>query len=403
VIYLGKVLSEKEIDYLFKLNPDDIDKHLMVELFANTEKSKAKYDPTDSFTLPAKKFYNKTSEVTTIGRFIVNKVLFSEKILENIGYQNHAFDSDFLDDVIFKNLSILLDKNIITTEEYMEFIDKANWLGFSCNTFLVASLTPEIYTLPPKTAKLKEKLIKENEEAFKNNDANAIGKVEKQLIDSAREELKDDPAIEIYDSGCRGNFKNNFKTQVIMRGATLDFSKETKVLSSTKSLVEGIDKEEIPIYANIMTAGSFARGHNTAIGGYLMKQYNSAFQNLQLGDPDSDCGTTKTIKVKITDFNKGKFRYRYIVEDKKLVLLDDDSIKKYIGKTVNMRSPMYCKSNKFCSKCFGELFFIDKIRNIGLIAQKQGSTIQALSMKQFHDATIKTNEFNPEDYISIVD
>jgi len=61
------------------------------------------------------------------------------------------------------------------------------------------------------------------------------------------------------------------------------------------------------------------------------------------------------------------YLYRYIVENDKLVCLTPDIISNYIGKTVRMRSPMYCIDKKcICNKCAGDNFYkLDK-KNIGL-------------------------------------
>jgi hypothetical protein len=74
-----------------------------------------------------------------------------------------------------------------------------------------------------------------------------------------------------------------------------------------------------------------------------------------LDEHGSDCGTKKTIDVKLTNRNRNDFEYRYIVEGDKLVELTPQVMDKYIGKTIHMRSPMYCLGDKTCNICAGEM------------------------------------------------
>jgi len=69
-------------------------------------------------------------------------------------------------------------------------------------------------------------------------------------------------------------------------------------------------------------------------------------------------------------------------DDGKLVLLDADNVNQYVGKKVKLRSPLYCTSDKICSKCAGELYYRLNMNNVGLVADRIASTIMQKSMKQ---------------------
>ena len=99
-------------------------------------------------------------------------------------------------------------------------------------------------------------------------------------------------------------------------------------------------------------------------------------------------------KLYITPELKNDFNYRYIIEGNKLVLIDDSNLDKYVGKTVKMRSPMYCVGKKLCRVCAGTIHEKLEIENIGLTSTKVASTLLNLSMKKFHDTSTKTNEIN---------
>ena len=143
---------------------------------------------------------------------------------------------------------------------------------------------------------------------------------------------------------------------------------------------------------------------NTEVGGYLVKQSRSGYQHLMLDEKDSDCGTKKFLEILLTDKNKGLFLLRWIQDsDGKLVLLDADNVKSYIGKKIRIRSPLYCTNDRICSKCAGELYYKLEMPNIGLIGDRIASTIMQKSMKQFHDSTIKTTVIDYESHLERID
>lgn len=126
---------------------------------------------------------------------------------------------------------------------------------------------------------------------------------------------------------------------------------------------------------------------------------SAALQNIVLDDEGTDCGTTKTLAVTITKANKGLYNYRYIVEKGKLKLLTPDNMESYIGKTVNMRSPLYCTGDKVCSKCAGEQYYMIGMKNVGLVTNRIGTSLLNASLKAFHDMSLKIVDIDPFDYI----
>ena len=90
--------------------------------------------------------------------------------------------------------------------------------------------------------------------------------------------------------------------------------------------------------------------NNNILKGFLIPTIDKA---------GSDCGTTKTIKVFITDANKSNFYYSYILDGDNLVCLSPDIIPNYINREVNLRSAILCKGKFICNKCIGELPYLD--------------------------------------------
>ena len=67
--------------------------------------------------------------------------------------------------------------------------------------------------------KKKEQLEKKYKEAIDNNDLAGINAMEKELLDFCKEYLKDDPSADMYNSGARSSWGNNFKNMYVMKGA----------------------------------------------------------------------------------------------------------------------------------------------------------------------------------------
>lgn len=86
-----------------------------------------------------------------------------------------------------------------------------------------------------------------------------------------------------------------------------------------------------------------------------------------------DCGSKSTVKFRITEDNWHNTLGKNIVTNKGIVTLHEFNIKRYIGKTVHMRSAMTCRhTDGVCEVCAGKLAasLSDNI-NIGIVAAIQ--------------------------------
>lgn len=118
-----------------------------------------------------------------------------------------------------------------------------------------------------------------------------------------------------------------------------------------------------------------------------------------LDKPGTDCKTTKTIEVEITQKNADDFSYRYIMEGNKPVCLDRGKLASYIGKKVKLRSPMYCTGDKICNICAGEMNYKLGVMAIGLGCSKIANTLLNLGMKKFHVSNVKSTTLNPDEIL----
>lgn len=394
-----RTITEEEKLGLLTLPPEKITLTLLKELFGSRHGVKAKFLPNDNFILNKDKFYNKEQCRTTVGIFIFNLFVLSPKLITLLGYQNYTMDGDGIGGLEGKLSKLLLDDKI-TSDDMFTYYNKTQWLGFSLAKFLNASLTYDLLVPSKELETKKAELIQKYDKAIKSGDVVTFSKMEKELIDFAKGDVKDIPDMQIYNSGARGKFGNNYKNTTLLRGGMKNLADPNNTYISTSSLVEGIPAEEMGRYADLITQASYSRAVGTREGGYEGKKLAAAFQSMMVDEQGSDCGTTLTKKFTITKGNKASFMYRYIVEKGKLVFLEESNIDNYVGKTVNMRTPLYCKSDKYCSKCAGELYNKLGIQNVGLLTTRIGTSLLNASLKQFHDMTLKTVEIDIQDYIS---
>lgn len=129
----------------------------------------------------------------------------------------------------------------------------------------------------------------------------------------------------------------------------------------------------------------------------------AALQSEILGEKDSDCGTLRCIDVTITDKNKKLYTDRYIKKGNDYVLITNENISSYVGKTVKMRSPMYCigvgKEKCLCNKCAGDFYYKLGKKNVGLVASKVATSCTQLNLQKFHENLVKIQQLDVNDLL----
>lgn len=396
-----EIKKNPKIDLLLSIKHDEMDAEAIKQLLAFKNGGDAIFDPTDKFILPKNKLYNKEDIETTVGRYIFNMVTLTERTGPHVGYINFPVNGSGMGKIEGK-MSDLLMNDIISVDDYSDWIDRLQWLGFSISDYINPPLTTDLLTLPDKVKKEKDWILSKEENVKRlkqDGDIILAGEIEKHLLDMSKEELKDLPDMDIYDSGSRGSFSNNYKMTAVSRGVVASVSNPDQFSISMASLDEGIPPEERYIYADVLTNASYNRAVKTQEGGYEAKKLAAAFQGIVFDKNGSDCGTKLTVDLLVTNFNKKLLTDRYIMENGKAVLLTTGNIDNYVGKLVKLRSPMYCKNEKYCSKCTGGLYHKLGIENVGLIANVIGTSMTTLALKSFHNTSVKLKEINYEDYI----
>ena len=403
------ITKDNVVNYMLALKPEDITSSLVMELFGEFN-GKTLIHHYDTFDVPANgySYINKSGKLvsntskftTTFGIWIFNLFLIkSSGLCDILGYINENINKKAFGKLHQKLLYALMEDKI-TSEQYKNFITRVDFI-MPWETVLSPAQSEKLLACTKEINKMKKKLIKENAEAVASGDPAVAEKIEKELIEFAREYLKDDPSMDPYLSGAGGSFENNFKNTYIMKGAirNQDPNAKQEYDISTSSYIDGISKDEYALLANSLAAGPYSRSKKTAEGGYWEKLLLSA-TNTVVVDPNTDCGTDKCMDVLLTDDISDCFMYSYVKKSNgDLEELNSETIDKYIGKRIKVRSTMFCKQyskdGHVCSKCAGTFFERRGNYNAGIACSGIATKLKLTSMKAFHDSVVSTVKMNP--------
>lgn len=395
---IAKQITDKDIlNDLLNVNEEDITLSYIMEMFGEFD-GKSRVNPYDIIDIPPNTYgidgkKNKNKFTTTAGIWIFNKFFIEKELFNTIGYYNDNINSKSFND-INKILSYALLEDDIELSVLKNFLNKQQKFMAYC-TAISTHMTEKMLLSSEVNNKEKEKLIKQYKKELEEGNGAITEQIEKQLIEFAKDNLKDDPSADSFNSGARGSWGNNYKNMFIMKGAIKDPDPEKSGYTIvTDNYIDGISKENYSTIANSLTEGPYARGKKTAIGGYWEKQFINAFQHITLDKPNSDCGSTKYLTIRLN--NPDLWMYSYIVEGNSLVELTSKNVNKYKGKTVKIRYSSLCKSKTgICNKCAGNFFYRLGIINIGASTPMIPSKLKLLSMKSFHNSVQKFTEMDP--------
>jgi hypothetical protein len=401
-----KITDQKDIQFLVSLKEEDITTSLINEIFGDF-KGKRRFNPYDEFILPANSYgpegkKNKNSFVTTVGIFIFNKYFIEKDLFDIFHYVNKELDSDSQDD-LNEELSYAVMEDDIEVKTLSRYLMKLQKF-MPYVSILSIGFTEKMLTCTDVLNVRKKELLKKYAKEIEAGDEITADKIQKELLAYAKEYLGDDESMDMYLSGARGSFGNNFKDMFVMKGAVRnpDPNAKKQFDIATSNYIDGIKAEEYTLYANSLSAGPYARSNKTAVGGFWEKLFRDAFQHLILLDEGSDCGTTDYVEVELDSKNIKDFMYCYVIEGAKLTEITSKNKSKFIDKKVKLRFANMCSAKGgICNKCAGNLYYRLGLRNIGVSLTQIPSVLKNKMMKNFHDSQVKFTEMDPMKAFSI--
>lgn len=399
------MIKDSDKEFLLSLKPEDLTFARLVSLFGDTvqkgdninKTSRSRFNTTDEMTLLPSEYFVKEKTLTTVGRFIYNKYIVERVGFQDVtGYINFPI-TDSANGRIEKMITDALMAEKITIDQFVKYIDCRDTLGMQLNSVITTSFTPNTIKAPKEIQAKKNELFKKYDKELNDGDIVVSEKIEKELTNDAKKLLKGDPGMDLYNSEARGNF-GNYKNMNLFKGASIN-PNTGKYEIVRSSFMDGIQKQDIPAFGTAVVSGAYPKAVGTQESGYLSKQLIACMQSEVLDEHGTDCHTTKTLNILLTDKNKSDYEYRYIVDGGKLVCLSPDVINKYVGKTVKLRSPMYCKDDKICNICAGDADYKLNNINIGLGCSNISTKLLRMGMKKFHTSNMKSTPIDVNDML----
>lgn len=395
--YSKEITNPKDVEEILSLtNERASEKSLIMDYFGDFGKG-PRFNPYDTIEIPkglyGKTKKNKNSFKTTVGLWVFNKS-FIEPVSNVLGYVNESITKNKYED-LNKELSYALLENKITIEELKAFIMQSQ-IVMSCTSAICPSHTMDMLLITEKAQTKKKQLEKENAEGIKNKDLVAMKNVEEGLVKWAKEELKDSESVDMYNSGARSKWGNNFKNMYLTKGIIKQTDGSYNY--ATNSYMAGMDKKDFVNINDAAVGGPYSRARKTETGGYLEKQFTNATQHVKIKF-DYDCGTKDTIKILLTKKNISSWMYCFVVESNgSLTEITSENKNKFINKEVKIRYSAMCKAKNgyICEKCAGTLYKRIGIQNVGLGCMIMASSLKNAAMKSFHDSTTDLVKINPD-------
>ena len=341
---------------------------------------------------------NKNEFTTTIGLWVYNKS-FIEPFSDILGYINKPITSGVYGD-INRELSYALLEEKITVDQLKDFIIQSQII-MSCASAICPSHTMDMLLFTTKAEKKKKELENQYKNELDNKDLSAVKAIEDGLINYAKEELKDSESVDMYNSGARSSWGNNFKNMYLVKGSIRKTDGSYDYVST--SYIEGLKPSDFAKTNDAAVGGPYSRSQKTRYGGYNEKLFTRATQHIKI-IPKTNCGTKRTIEVTLTSKNISGWMYSYYVKPNgDLEEITSDNRDKLIGKTVRMRFSSLCEKEKdgICECCAGTLFRRAGIENAGLVSATAMSSIKNKAMKAFHNSTLELVTLDPDEVFSL--
>ena len=253
----------------------------------------AKYRTTDYFDLPKNFLGNQPNEQknTTIGSYLYNAFVLCNAFNNKVRYYDKPLNKNNFEE-FQKNIANAILQGSITVDEFAKYSSMAIWLSYFTELFMPGiSLN---FIVPNKELmEYKKKLLEENKDllnkkTYTSDDvALYMERIENPLKAKARELLKDDPAMRLYDLA-KPSFDNNYKNSNVINGPLYDpVSGEYKI--NTNSYDEGITRESFDVLANKAMTSSFSRAVATQDGGTMTKYLSVAMHTVILCPKETKC------------------------------------------------------------------------------------------------------------------
>jgi DNA-directed RNA polymerase subunit beta' len=302
-----------------------------------------------------------------------------------------------------KNVPLLLDQMYkeYTDEEYMWRYQLVYEMGFFLVTFVPSSFSPEALTLPKEFQRKKEAIIIKFKAAEKINRDKAIIQAQKDLDKLTNEVAQyfrdnDIKVIDLIDSGSKGSI-DDIRKLLIATGLSINSKGEINDVI-LNSHTDGLEQTQFFNYSSQGIVSLYAKSTDTAIPGYLIRKLYTSMEPVVLSS-QKDCGSTKYFHFAVQNEDMANRLVGRIYKTKfGFDQIQKDNYKELVGKTILLRSPLYCKAKDgVCETCF-DPNYIEELKvqpkdKLGLkVVGSIAETLPNLTLKASHTGLSLNNE-----------
>lgn len=281
-----------------------------------------------------------------------------------------------------KLINILNDILVKYNSKEMKIVlDKIKSLGFKYST--IFGTTMSLWGFNINRDKIKNEIFSDDVKIL-----NQLSSISSEVTESKmREEFE---YSDIIESGSRGTW-DQARQIILTRGFISDYRGNILTTPIKGGLIDGLNRKEFFLSTYGSRKGLLDTAINTGISGHLSRKLDYTGSGLQIGK-NKDCGTIDYLKVYVDNKKKAKMligRYYVNAENKELELINNNNIDSLIGRSIFIRSPIYCLDEKICKTCYGKLSSVINSRFIGMIASHcLGECNTQLIMRTFHTSGV---------------
>lgn len=341
---------------------------------------------------------------TTVGRVLQNLIMLVYPFGDKISYINKRFMPRDIEGIIKDKLvdtpigEVGRNKGSIYVDEYIRYSDACLFLSQLCQ-ICVPGVTEKAITAPPGGREyLAELMDRAARDGKSLHDPATIADIGQEMEKYDSQYLQGDRSL-----GFLINKKKDLgivrKKMFLMYGFDKGFDETSDVDFIDRPLSEGIDYSRIDSYINGSRSGSFSRGAETQLAGVSVKEMLRASSNENIAI--EDCHTDLGMRITLTEDNISTYRGFYCFYQGKEIKLDDDNRDMYLGKTVDMRSPAYCRceGTSRCARCCGPHLSLHQTGISSAVAD-MGSVFLNTLMKAMHGKQLATKELDMDMLLS---
>lgn len=282
--------------------------------------------------------------------------------------------------------------------QYLMFAEHILTLPAYSDGVVTATTKKSLMASPDRDA-IRSKWIADNQHRL--TDPAAVAELSTLLKKVDDDYLAGDESEEFYRS--KKKLEGARKKVHYMFGGESAFSDGTKVELIAKSLEEGIDMDKLPVMFNSLRAGSYNRGKQTALGGESTKTIYRMVGTARI--VEHDCGTHIGIPTVIHPYLNGSLVGYGMIENGKTTVLTAEMLNSLVGKTIEIRGPMSCKTGRdvdkgilgkgknICAVCAGAAL-AENPNGIPAAAAGVGGRFLSLFLAKMHATVLRTVEWD---------